>query len=69
LIKHREVQAIFNKEVKKYNQAFAHHEQIKSYELVTDEWSVNTGVLTPTLKVKRKAIQERYGNLIEKLFA
>ena len=69
LIKHPEVQAIYNKEVKKYNQQFAHHEQIKSHELVTDEWSVNTGVLTPTLKVKRKAIQERYGNLIEKLFA
>lgn len=69
LVKHPEVQAIYNKEVKKYNQQFAHHEQIKSFELVTDEWSVNTGVLTPTLKVKRKAIQERYGNLIEKLFA
>lgn len=69
LIKHPDVQAIYNREVKKYNQQFAHHEQIKSYELITDEWSVNTGVLTPTLKVKRKAIQERYGSLIEKLFA
>lgn len=69
LIKHPEVQTIFKREVKKYNQQFAHHEQIKSYELITDEWSVNTGVLTPTLKVKRKAIEERYGNLIDKLFA
>lgn len=69
LIKHPEVQAIYTREVKKFNQQFAHHEQIKSYELVTDEWSVNTGILTPTLKVKRKAIQERYGTLIEKLFA
>lgn len=69
LIKHPEVLAIYNKEVKKYNQQFAHHEQVKSFELVADEWSVNNGILTPTLKVKRKAIEQRYGNLIEKLFA
>lgn len=69
LIKHPDVQAIYNREVKKYNQQFAHHEQIKSYKLVADEWSVNTGVLTPTLKVKRKAIELRYGSLIETLFA
>lgn len=69
LVKHPDVLAIYNREVKKYNQLFAHHEQVKSFKLVTDEWTVNNGILTPTLKVKRKAIQERYGELIEKLFA
>jgi len=69
LIMHPDVLAIYNRELKKYNPLFAHHEQIKSYDLVTDEWSVTNGVLTPTLKVKRKVIQEMYNEKIEKLFA
>jgi long-chain acyl-CoA synthetase len=69
LIKNPEVQSIFNKEVKKYNPQFAHHEQIKSFELIADEWSMANGLLTPTLKVKRNMIQELYKEQIAKLFA
>jgi len=69
LIKSTEVQTIFNKEVKKYNPQFAHHEQIKSFELIADEWSMANGLLTPTLKVKRNMIAELYKEQIAKLFA
>lgn len=69
LIANPEVQSIFNKEVKKYNPQFAHHEQIKSYELIADEWSMANGLLTPTLKVKRNVIEEMYKEQIAKLFA
>jgi long-chain acyl-CoA synthetase len=69
LISNTEVQTIFNKEVKKYNPQFAHHEQIKSYELIADEWSMANGLLTPTLKVKRNVIEELYKEQIAKLFA
>jgi long-chain acyl-CoA synthetase len=64
-----EIQAIFNKEIKKYNPRFAHHEQIKSYELIADEWSMANGLLTPTLKVKRNVIEAMYKEQIDKLFA
>jgi long-chain acyl-CoA synthetase len=69
LVKNPQVQDIFQREIKKYNPMFAHHEQIKSYALITDEWSVQNGVLTPTLKVKRNVIQKMYKDKIEKLFA
>ena len=68
LLAYPEVKAIFNKELKKYNPLFAHHEQIKSFDLVSEEWSVDNGILTPTLKVKRNVIQQRYKDQIEKLF-
>jgi long-chain acyl-CoA synthetase len=69
LVKNQKVQEIYMRELKKYNAMFAHHEQIKSFELVTDEWSVQNGVLTPTLKVKRNVIEKMYKDKIEKLFA
>jgi long-chain acyl-CoA synthetase len=69
LIKNSDVQTIFNKEIKKYNPLFAHHEQIKSFELIADEWSMANGLLTPTLKVKRNMIAELYKDQIAKLFA
>ena len=68
LIESPEVQAIYRRELKKYNPLFAHHEQIKKIELVADEWTMHNGILTPTLKVKRKVIQEKYKDLIATLF-
>jgi long-chain acyl-CoA synthetase len=64
-----EIKSIFDREVKKHNQAYAHHEQIKNYALIADEWSVDNGILSPTLKVKRKAVEERYKDRIENLFS
>lgn len=69
LVKNPKVQDIYKRELKKYNAMFAHHEQIKSFELVTDEWSVQNGVLTPTLKVKRNVIEKMYKDKIDQLFA
>jgi long-chain acyl-CoA synthetase len=68
LIENAAVQEIYNKELKKYNPLFAHHEQIKSYKLVPDVWDANNGTLTPTLKVKRNVIQGMYKDEIEQLF-
>ena len=59
----------FTREVEKYNAFFGDTEKIKKFALIADEWSQQTGVLTPTLKVKRNVVQERYKEKIEKLFA
>jgi long-chain acyl-CoA synthetase len=55
-------------EIKIYNNFFGDYEQIKRYKLIADEWTVGNGMLSPTLKVKRKIITKRYANVIEKLF-
>lgn len=59
----------FAKEMEKYNAFFGDYEQIKKYVLIPDEWSQLTDILTPTLKVKRNLVHEKYKDEIEKLFA
>lgn len=59
----------FAKEIEKYNAFFGDYEQIKKYVLIPDEWSQLTDILTPTLKVKRNLVYEKYKDEIEKLFA
>lgn len=56
------------KEVNKYNKIFGHIQQIKKIILVADPWSVESGELTPTLKVKRSVVKEKYKNEIEKIY-
>ena len=58
----------YTREMDKYNAFFGDTEQIKKFELIPDEWSQLTEILTPTLKVKRSLVHERYKDTIEKLF-
>ena len=56
-------------DVQKYNQRFGHIEQLKKIELVSDTWTVETGELTPTMKLKRRVILAKYKDLIEKIYS
>lgn len=69
LIKMPEVVAVVQKQVDKYNQFFGHPEQVKKFALLPEEWTIDSGELTPSLKVKRKAIDQRYAKEIEGLYA
>ena len=64
-----EVQKLFFKEVQELNKGLGETEKIKKFTLIADEWSVGNGLITPTLKVKRRAITAKYKDVIEKLFA
>ncbi|MGL2967452.1 AMP-dependent synthetase/ligase [Flavobacterium sp. XGLA_31] len=55
-------------EVNEINKKFGHWEQIKRIELTPDVWSVDGGHLTPTMKLKRKAVMEKYRNLYQKIY-
>jgi long-chain acyl-CoA synthetase len=46
----------------------ADYERVRRVALLAEEFSIDTGELTPTLKVKRRVIDERYGDLIEELY-
>jgi len=59
---------LFENEVSKAMAGFAHYETVKKFKLVADEWSVESGELTPTLKVKRKVIEEKYADLIDSIY-
>jgi len=56
------------KEIDRLNKELAEHERIKRFELVNQEWSPQTGELTPTLKLKRKDILSKYAHLVENIF-
>lgn len=68
LLKNTEVINLFKSEVEKLNQNFGHVEQVKRYKLLTKEWSVDGGELTPTLKLKRKVILEKYKAIIAEIY-
>jgi long-chain acyl-CoA synthetase len=56
------------KEVELFNCQLGEAEKIKRFELVSHSWSPESGELTPTLKLKRKEIMEKYASLIEKIY-
>jgi long-chain acyl-CoA synthetase len=69
LIQLPQVIARYQRVVKEMNRQLGQTEQIKRFRLVQEEWSPNTGELSPTLKLKRKFLVKRYENLIEEIFS
>jgi long-chain acyl-CoA synthetase len=68
-IQHEEVLKMFRETVDRYNANFNHVEQIKKFELLPNEWSVDTGEMTPKLSMKRKVIMEKNREAIERIYA
>ena len=61
--------AAIQADITKHNQNFGKWEQIKKFELTPDIWSIDDGHLTPTMKVKRKVVKEKYKTLSDKIYA
>jgi len=55
-------------EIDKYNQKFGKWERIKDFEITQEEWTVESGHLTPTMKMRRKVILEKHKDLFEKIY-
>jgi len=68
LIGKPEVQNLYAKELEERMKDYARVEQIRKFTLLETEWSQNTGELTPTLKMKRLVINQKYGPLIEAMY-
>ena len=69
LIRDESVQNLYKKEIRSFSKELASHEKIRDFRLVPNEFTVETGELTPTLKVKRRVIEDKYGHLIDQIFA
>jgi long-chain acyl-CoA synthetase len=69
LLKHDSVKNLFSKEVRSFSKELASHEKIRDFRLVPEEFTVESGELTPTLKVKRRVVEEKYAHLIEEIFS
>ncbi|SNR58169.1 hypothetical protein SAMN06265371_10641 [Lutibacter agarilyticus] len=68
LISNKKVINRIQKEIDSANKNFGQWEQIKAFELTADIWSVENGLLTPTLKLKRSAIKIKYKQLFDKIY-
>jgi long-chain acyl-CoA synthetase len=68
MIRHSRVIHRIEEEIYGINQHFGHHEQIKKWEIISDKWTVNTGELSPTLKLRREFLTEKYARLIEEMY-
>ncbi|HLU86543.1 MAG TPA: hypothetical protein VKZ44_02235, partial [Taishania sp.] len=64
-----EVKARIEQVVNEVNKKFGNWEQLKRVELLPNEFSIETGELTPTLKLKRKIIVEKYKAVFDKIYA
>ncbi|KAA9042205.1 long-chain fatty acid--CoA ligase [Ginsengibacter hankyongi] len=68
LLQNEQVKELYKTEVENYNRQFNHVEQIKKFELLAHEWSVDTGEMTPKLSLKRKVIMEKYKEAIRRIY-
>lgn len=69
MLQHPKVLEHYKLIVEQFNELFNPVEQVKKFELLHEEWTINGGELTPTLKLKRKVIMEKYKQAVERIYA
>ncbi|MBK8495509.1 MAG: long-chain fatty acid--CoA ligase [Chitinophagaceae bacterium] len=60
---------LYRELIDSFNTFFNQVEQIKKFELLPHEWTIDSGELTPTLKLKRKVIMEKYKTAVERIYS
>jgi len=68
LVKKKEIIELFEKEITLRQKKLANFEKIRRFTLLPETFTQETGVLTPSLKIKRKVVQEKYKDLIDKMY-
>lgn len=69
LVKHEEIQKLFDQEFRAFNRDAASHEKIRNFHLIAEPFTVEAGSLTPTLKLKRRVIEDQYADEIDAMYA
>ncbi len=61
------VRSMLKEQISEVNKNLATYEKVKRFEIISDKFSVETGELTPSMKVKRKVVKQKYNELIESM--
>jgi long-subunit acyl-CoA synthetase (AMP-forming)/cytochrome P450 len=69
MVRHPRVREIYEREIAGFNRNLAAHDQIKVWDLLSDEWSVASGELSPTGTVRRQVVLERYAPVVAGLYS
>ena len=62
------VMTMYEDLVNSFNKYFNHVEQVKKIQLLSEEWNIDSGEMTPKMSVKRKVVMERHAEEIEKIY-
>jgi long-chain acyl-CoA synthetase len=68
-LRHPKILDLFERQIAHATRDFSQFEKVKKFVLIEKEFTVESGELTPTLKVKRRVIDEKYGDVIEKIYS
>jgi long-chain acyl-CoA synthetase len=68
LVSHSEINKEMDQEIKRIQASFARYEQIKKFTLLPEIFSIENGELTPSLKIKRKAVEKKFADLIDQMY-
>ena len=68
LIQNKAIINMYKKEMRTFSKELASHEKIRDFRLLANEFSVETGEITPTLKIKRRVVSEKYADKISDIF-
>ena len=66
---HPKVLELYRELVQSFNTFFNHVEQIKKFELIPREWSIETGEMTPKMSLKRKVVMEKFKDAVERIYS
>ena len=69
MIQNKDIIMRFRKEIDKYNATLGDYEQVKKFELIAKEWTIESGEMTASLKPRRSKIMKNYADLVEKIYA
>lgn len=69
VIHHPQVLELYRGLVNSFNEFFNHVEQIKKFELLPREWTIETGEMTPKLSLKRKVVMEKFKDAVERIYS
>lgn len=68
LLESKQIYEMLEKELGQFQKRLANYERVRKFKILDQPFSIETGEMTPSLKLKRKVIEERYGDLIEDMY-
>jgi long-chain acyl-CoA synthetase len=69
LLKNEKVRDLFKNEIERFSAQFKGFESVNSFALIADDFTTENGMLTPSLKLKRRKVLEVHGPLLDSLYA
>ena len=68
ILQRLKIQRLITKRLNKQVESFKSYEKRKEFILLTEDWTIDNELLTPTLKIKRKNVEEKYSDMVNTVY-